>query len=360
MKLRALSDQERLSWHRLAQSESIGAATFQKLIERFDTADEAIAALPDLSRRKVSLYDAARAEADFARASQYGAFYLALCEPSYPELLRQSPGPPPLICVKGRIGLLEKPSVAIVGARNASAVGMRFTRTLSSELGGAGFSIVSGLARGIDRAAHDASLSTGTIAVVAGGIDHIYPPENASLHDAIGEQGLLVAEMPLGTAPKAEYFPRRNRVIAGLSLATIVVEAALRSGSLSTARLANEAGRDVFAVPGSPLDPRCEGTNGLIKDGAHMLMRAADVINVLGSAQVLSISASPLMAMSPAPASDDVKRRVLELLSPTPIDLDDLVREAGAAPDQVLAVIMELEIAGQVQRLAGGRIARLS
>ena len=356
MNLKALSDQERLSWHRLAQSENIGAVTFQKLMERFETADDALAALPELSRKRLRIYEIGRAEDDFGRAEKYGARYLALCEPDYPELLRQSPAPPPLVSVKGRKELLDQPALAVVGARNASAVAMRFTRTIASDLASAGFVIVSGLARGIDRAAHDASLANGTIAVVAGGIDHIYPPENEALHHAIGEQGVLMAEMPPGTAPKAEYFPRRNRVIAGLALGTLVMEAALRSGSLSTARLANEAGREVFAVPGSPLDPRCEGTNGLIKDGAHMLTRASDVLEVVHPGAVSTQLNAPLR-FNVLP-EDGLRGRILELLSASPIDVDTLVRETNAAPEAVLGLVIEMELLGQVTRHPGGQVSR--
>lgn len=357
MKLRALSEQERISWHRLAQSENIGPLTFQKLMERFATADEALAALPDLSRRRLRIYEQSRAEDDFSRAAKFNASYLALCEPDYPELLRQSPAPPPLINIKGRRELLSRPAVAVVGARNASAIGLRFTRTIASELSSGGFVIISGLARGIDRAAHEAALTDGTIAVVAGGIDHIYPPENEMLHHAIGEQGVLMAEMPPGTAPKAEYFPRRNRVIAGLSQATLVMEAALRSGSLSTARLATEAGRDVFAVPGSPLDPRCEGTNGLIKDGAHMLTRASDVLEVVSPARAATYPSTAQFDLMPA---EGLRGRILELLSGSPIDVDTLVRETNAAPESVLGLVMEMELTGQLSRHAGGKISRLS
>ncbi|MEO9167180.1 MAG: DNA-processing protein DprA, partial [Aestuariivirga sp.] len=275
-----LSDQERLSWHRLAQSENVGPITFERLLQRFGSASEALAGVPELSRRgglrrPLKLYDEGRAVADFERSEKLGARYIASCEQDYPDLLRQSPAPPPLICVKGRVELLAKPSVAIVGARNASAAGLRFARMIALDLGEAGLVIVSGLARGIDTAAHQASISQGTVAVVAGGIDHFYPPENAKLQEAIADQGVLISEMTPGTVPKAESFPRRNRIIAGLAQGTVIVEAAMRSGSLTTARFANEAGREVFAVPGSPLDPRCEGSNGLIKDGAHLLQRAS-------------------------------------------------------------------------------------
>ena len=299
-----LTDDERLAWHRLAQSENVGPITFEKLLQRYGSASEALLVVPELGqrgglRRTLKLYDEARANADFEKAEQLGARYIAKCEPDYPELLRQSPAPPPLICVKGQIELLAKPAVAIVGARNASAAGLRLARMLAMSLGEAGLVIVSGLARGIDTAAHQAAITRGTIAVVAGGIDHFYPPENAALQEAIAEHGLLLSEMPPGTVPKAESFPRRNRIIAGLAQGTVIVEAALRSGSLTTARFANEAGRDVFAVPGSPLDPRCEGSNGLIKDGAHLLQRATDVLDVLR----LQVPSFPLPLEEDLPAA---------------------------------------------------------
>ena len=359
-----LSEAERLCWHRLAQSENVGPVTFGQLLGRYGSAAAALEAIPELSkrgglRRPLKLYEQSRAEDDFATAAALGARYVASCEPDYPALLRHAPGPPPLLCLIGEIGLLARPALAVVGARNASASGLRFTRNLASTLGEAGFAIVSGLARGIDTAAHEASLNTGTIAIVAGGLDHFYPPENEKLQRAIAKRGVLISEMPPGRVPKPEYFPRRNRIIAGIAQGTIIVEAALRSGSLSTARFANEAGREVFAVPGSPLDPRCEGTNGLIKDGAHMLTKVADVIDVLGLATGISNFqiAEPLLAIS-LEAPDTLRARVMGLLSPTPVDLDDLVREAKAAPQQVLGIVMELELAGLVLRSSGGKIAK--
>ena len=359
-----LSDAERLCWHRLAQSENVGPVTFGQLLGRYGSAAAALEAIPELSkrgglRRPLKLYEQSRAEDDFAAAAALGARYVASCEPDYPALLRHAPGPPPLLCLIGETALLARPTLAVVGARNASASGLRFTRNLAGALGETGFAIVSGLARGIDTAAHEASLNTGTIAIVAGGLDHFYPPENEKLQRAIALRGLLISEMPPGRVPKAEYFPRRNRIIAGVAQGTIIVEAALRSGSLSTARFANEAGREVFAVPGSPLDPRCEGTNGLIKDGAHMLTRVNDVIDVLG----LSTHTNLLYVEEPLPsisleAPDTLRARVVNLLSPTPIDLDDLVREARAAPEQLMGIVMELELAGQLLRLSGGKIVK--
>ena len=362
MKLQILTDVERLAWHRLAQSENVGPVTFEKLLLRYGSASEALLAIPQLSQRgglgrPLKIYDPSLAENDFEKALQLGARYVARCEPAYPELLRQSPSPPPLICIKGQTELLTQPALAIVGARNASAAGLRMARMLAMSLGEAGMVIVSGLARGIDTAAHQASLERGTIAVVAGGIDHIYPPENAELQAAIGEQGLLITEMPPGTVPKPESFPRRNRIIAGLAQGTVIVEAAMRSGSLTTARFANEAGRDVFAVPGSPLDPRCEGSNGLIKDGAHLLQRATDVLEVLRMQMAVPYEPreEPVPAMFSEP-SDELRQKVLNLLSHSPVSFDDVARDAKSEPSRVQALMIELELSGQVLRQPGGML----
>lgn len=364
MKLAVLTASERLQWHRLAQCENVGPITFKALIARFGTAAAALEALPDMSRRGGSgrvmrIYDLEKAETDFINATRLGARYVALCEPEYPDLLRHAPAPPPLICVKGALDLTHRRVIGIVGARNASANGVRFTRQIASELGQADFVIVSGLARGIDTAAHEASINTGTIAVVAGGIDHNYPPENAKLQAAIADGGLLLSEMPPGIVPKAESFPRRNRIIAGLAQATVVVEAAMRSGSLTTARFAAEAGREVFAVPGSPLDPRCEGTNGLIKDGANLLQRASD-ISAAGFAFESQFHEEPEAVY---PLKQDVpqalRARVAQLLSPTAVELDELVRQSGGSPDEVQGILLELELAGEVLRSSGGRVVRI-
>jgi DNA processing protein len=360
-----LSDKERLAWHRLAQSENVGPITFDRLLLRFGSASEALAGVPELSRRgglrrPLKLYDEAKAVADFERSEKLGARYIASCEQEYPDLLRQSPAPPPLICVKGRVELFVKPCIAIVGARNASAAGLRFARMIALALGEAGLVIASGLARGIDTAAHQASLAQGTVAVVAGGIDHFYPPENTKLQEAIAEQGVLLSEMPPGTVPKAESFPRRNRIIAGLAQGTVIVEAAMRSGSLTTARFANEAGREVFAVPGSPLDPRCEGSNGLIKDGAHLLQRASDILDSLQfSVPQLPLPLEETAAPSAIEPSDSVRRRIVSLLSHAPVSLDDLAREADAQSAEVQAVIIELELAGQLLRQPGGKVVMI-
>lgn len=365
MKPVALSDDERLNWHRLAQSENVGPITFKHLLAKFGTATEALKALPELSRhggsrRTIHIYDAAKAEVDFSRVAHMGARYVGLCEPDYPELLRHAPAPPPLICLKGVATLMQRRLIAIVGARNASANGMRFTRQIASELGQADFVIVSGLARGIDTAAHEASLDKGTIAVVAGGIDHVYPPENAKLQAAIAERGLVLSEMPPGTTPKPESFPRRNRIIAGMAQGTIVVEAALRSGSLTTARFAAEAGREVFAVPGSPLDPRCEGTNGLIKDGANLLQRASDVSGTNFAFDGMLREEPQQIAFSGRDVSSALRARVAELLSPTPVEVDELVRQSNGGVEEVQGILLELELAGEVLRSSGGRVARIA
>lgn len=359
-----LSPDERLQWHRLAQCENVGPITFKQLLARFGSAAAALEALPELSkrggsRRAIRIYDAARATADFDKAERLGARYLALCEPEYPELLRHAPAPPPLICVKGNTSMMQQRMIGIVGARNASANGLRFARQIAVELGQAGFVIVSGLARGIDTAAHEASLAIGTIAVVAGGIDHIYPPENAKLLASIAERGLVLSEMPPGTVPKAESFPRRNRIIAGLAEAVVVVEAALRSGSLTTARFAAEAGREVYAVPGSPLDPRCEGTNGLIKDGANLLQRASDIVGTQFSFPLHVAEELPAQTLAHTEPTGRLRQRIVELLSPTPVEVDDIMRESRASPEEVQGILLELEIAGEVIRTAGGRIARI-
>jgi DNA processing protein len=362
-----LSDDERRDWLRLSQSENVGPVTFRALLQRFGSAAKAIEALPGLSRngglkRSLKLYPRDAAEADLERAARCKAQYVAAGERGYPPYLRHIHGSPPLLCVAGDLDLAGLDAVAIVGARNASAIGLKFTRMIAGALAEAGFLVVSGLARGIDTAAHQASLDRHTAAVVAGGIDHVYPPENASLHAAIGLRGLLISEMPPGMVPKAEHFPRRNRIISGMARATIVVEAAMRSGSLITARLAAEQGRDVFAVPGSPLDPRCEGTNKLIRDGASLLTSAQDIIEALNTRPV-ALSADQVFlenedeAAPPLDVTPGERDHVLSLLSPSPVDIDDLVRESGLDARLVTAILLELELAGRALRQAGSKVS---
>lgn len=360
-----LSDEERLDWLILAKSENVGPATFRTLLKRFRTAGEALRALPDLSRkgglsRPPRIFSRSLAERAMAEADRLGACFIAWCEPDYPPLLRQTDSAPPVICVRGDPAILSRSAVAIVGARNASAIARKFSRQLAREIGGEGHVIVSGLARGIDTAAHEAALDIGTVAVIAGGVDVVYPPENAALHAAIAARGAVMSEQLPGAEPKADFFPRRNRIISGLSRAIIVMEAALRSGSLITARFAAEQGRDVFAAPGSPLDPRCEGTNRLIRDGATLLMSSRDVLEALGSERRLGRMSffepepPPLPLREPDAAE---MRQLLGLLSPTPVDTDDLVRESGLDPSTLSALLLELALAGRITRHPNGTVS---
>ena len=363
----ALSDMERLAWLRLARTEGIGPTTFPKLIRRYGTATKAIAALPDLmtkagAKRGLTVYPVERAEKELAATQAAGARLVASVESDYPRLLAEIDTAPPLLCMIGNTELAARQSVGIVGARTASANGRKMARILSHQLAEAGFLITSGLARGIDTAAHESAGPARTAAVIAGGIDHLYPPENAELQKAIARDGLLITEMPIGSAPRAEHFPRRNRIISGISRAVIIVEAALRSGSLITARFANEQGREVFAVPGSPLDPRCEGTNKLIKDGANILVAVDDVLSFLRAEasplQGAMFEREPEPLLPPDQDADEATRReVIGLLSANAVDIDDLIREAQCEPEQVMAVLLELEVAGRVTRSAGGMVA---
>ncbi len=359
-----LSDEARRDWLRLSMSENVGPATFRTLLRRFGSATEALRAIPDLARkgglgRNPRLYGQEQAERDLANAEAIGARFIASCEPDYPALLGETDGAPPLLCIKGDARLLSRSGVAMVGSRNASAIARKFTRQLAREIGGEGHMIISGLARGIDTAAHEAALDTGTIAVVAGGLDVIYPPENEPLHAAIAERGVIVSERVPGTVPRADFFPRRNRIISGLSRALLVIEAAVRSGSLITARFAAEQGRDVFAAPGSPLDPRCEGTNRLIRDGATLLMSAREVLEALGAEprpQQMSFfepEPPPLPARDP---QDMDSRTILDLLSHSPVDFDDLARESRLDAGLLSALLLELTLAGRIRRLPDGAV----
>jgi len=360
-----LTPAQRRDWLRLSLSENVGPVTFRQLIERFGDASAAIAALPELSRkgglsRPLRLYGEVEAETDLEHGEAFGAQAVAAGEKHYPELLRHIDAAPPVLWIKGKAEFANASAVAIVGARNASALGFKFARKLASEIGQAGHLIVSGLARGIDTAAHETAMATGTIAALAGGIDSVYPPENGKLQAEIGERGLLVSEMKPGTTPRAEHFPRRNRIISGMSRATIVVEAALRSGSLITARRAAEQGREVFAVPGSPLDPRAEGTNKLIREGATLLTSAADVLETLN--QTFSPARSMFLEpdsifVHPVEASETDRQNILSLLSPSPVDLDDLIRESGIAPAAVAGIVLELELAGRIVRHPRGAVS---
>lgn len=362
-----LSDEQRLDWLRLIRSENVGPRTFRTLINHFGGARNALSALPDLARRGGAdrpgrVCTVAEAEQEIAALKRRGIAIVALGEPSYPPRLRMIDDAPPLLAVGGQLQALLSPIVAMVGSRNASAAGAKFASQIARELGDAGFVVASGLARGIDAAAHRATLASGTIAVLAGGHDHIYPAEHAELYNSILEQGAAISEMPLSWEPRGRDFPRRNRLISGLSLGVIIVEAAKRSGSLITARMALEQGREVFAVPGSPLDPRAEGTNGLIKQGAAVVTEVGDVVSVL---QPILGDALDLPANEPErgahdasgePAADE-RRRIVAMLGPVGVDIDDLVRLSGASAATVRMVVLELEVAGRIERQAGGRIA---
>ena len=365
-----LDDAQRLDWLQLIKSENVGPATFRQLVNHYGGASSALEALPELSRRgglrrNIKIYQRQAAERDMENADKFGARFIALGESNYPAMLQHIDSAPPLICVKGREELLTANCIAIVGARNASAVGRKIARLLANELGRNNYVIASGMARGIDTACHEASLETGTIAVLAGGLDVIYPPENSQLHRRIGEDGVLVSEMTLGTKPKAEFFPRRNRIIAGVSLGVVVVEAALRSGSLITARMAGEQGREVFAVPGSPMDPRAAGTNKLIKDGAVLTCKARDVLDVTES---MPSSATLLRQEMDQPAYDNQlsgeppqiagteRENIAGLLGPVPIEIDELIRESGLTTQVVLTILLELELAGRIERHPGPKV----
>jgi DNA processing protein len=333
------------------------------------SARAALAALPHLARRGGATR-AARvcsredAERELGAAKALGVTFIAIGEPDYPQRLQMIDDAPPLFAVRGNTAALSLPMVGIVGARNASAAGMRFAERLARDLGAAGFAVVSGLARGIDGAAHRASLGTGTIAALAGGHDQIYPPEHGSLAEAIVTEGALVSEMPMGWEPRARDFPRRNRLISGLAAGVVIVEAAKRSGSLITARMALEQGREVFAVPGSPLDPRTEGSNDLIKQGATLVTEAADVVAVLRPilGQPIEVSAEEPETSSVLGAAEpgtDERSRIMELLGPTPVSIDDVVRLSGCSPALVRVVLLELELAGRLERHGGALVSLL-
>ncbi len=297
-------------------------------------------------------------------AERAGARFVGVGEPGYPPILKRMDYPPPLLAIKGNADVFSLPPVAIVGARNASLAGIKMARMLASDLGMEGYAIVSGLARGIDTAAHQGSLATGTVAVLAGGLDQPYPPDNVELCAEIAERGAVVSEMPFGWEPRAQDFPRRNRIIAGLSLGLVVVEAAKRSGSLISARLAGEMGRLVFAVPGSPLDPRAAGANGLLKDGATLVTEAADVIEAIAPLAGRTFAPPPAFDEPPdfsaaAPADDSDRRRVIEALGPTPVGVDELIRHTGLHPAQVFMILLELDLAGRLERHAGGAVSLL-
>ncbi|MCP1537767.1 DNA-processing protein DprA [Methylorubrum extorquens] len=393
-----LTDAQRLDWLRLIRTDGIGPRTFRGLINRFGSASAALDALPDLTKRagkRAVPPSATEAEREMAAAARLGIRFLAMGEAAYPKALHATDTAPPLIAVRGDPAALLKPSVAIVGSRNASTAGLAFTERLARGFGEAGLVVVSGLARGIDARAHRATLTTGTVAVLAGGQDRIYPENHAGLvEEIVGAGGAVVAEMPMGWVPRGRDFPRRNRIISGLSLGTVIVEAARRSGSLITARFALEQGREVFAVPGSPLDPRAEGTNDLIRQGATLVSEVEHVLSVLDpliagdvpradglndrsetwrtpdywdeidfdgrgetAPPLIPAAAEPIEA---PPEPRDERARLIACLSPTPVGTDELARSTGLSVRVVQTTLLELELDGQIERHGSGTVSLVS
>ncbi|WP_303980999.1 DNA-processing protein DprA [Dongia mobilis] len=373
-KLRALSDDERLDWLRLARSENVGPATFRRLIQRFGSAKLALERLPDLARlggqRAYRPFPLKAAEQELARLANLKARAIAWVEPDYPAALRAVEDSPPIFTARGRFDLLTRSrQVALVGARNASANGRRFANDMARELSATGMTVVSGMARGIDGAAHLGALTGpgSTIAVLAGGVDVLYPPEHEVLFERLADEGLIVAEMPPGTEPGARLFPRRNRIISGLSLGTVVIESALKSGSLITARFANEQGREVMAVPGSPLDPRCRGTNRLIREGALLVEDAGQVLEAIGGIMNLKTrlpenfnSNAHDIDSEIENGMDNVRAEILTLLGPSPVEVDELLRQCHCSAPVMGMVLLELDLAGRLERHPGNRVSLLA
>lgn len=362
-----MDDADRLARLRLIRSDSIGPVAYLHLIRRFGSAARALEAVPDLAGRGGGrvprIATEAQGKRELEEVARLGARHLFVGDADYPPLLTELEAPPPVLVARGHADLSARPCIAMVGARNASAAGCRLARQFAQRLGQAGVVVVSGLARGIDTAAHDGALASGTIAVIAGGIDVVYPPENADRQKAIAESGLVIAEQPPGTEPRARHFPYRNRIIAGMAMGTVVIEAAPKSGSLITARDAAEYGREVMAVPGSPLDPRAQGCNLLIREGATLVQSVEDILEAVSSFSA-PVVREPISSYDAARAdsgpSDAERRSILELLSPTPAPVDEILRLSKLAPGDVQMVLLELELAGRVERHAGGRVSLIA
>jgi DNA processing protein len=364
-----LSAEEKLCWLRLIRSENVGPITFFQLLNQFGNANTALQALPDLARRggrkkPIDIYPKSSAELEMESVTTFGGSLIAACEPDYPAGLSMIADPPPIISIRGYKHLLNQDAFGIVGARNASAAAVRMTYNISRELSERKLIIVSGLARGIDTAAHKAALSGGTIAVIGGGIEYPYPRENAGLQDQIYEQGCVIAEQPYGTIPQARHFPRRNRIISGISLGVLIAEASPRSGSLITARLALEQGREIFAFPGSPLDPRAKGTNNLIRNGATLVEGAEDILEVLKYVRLqplgepdVPIRPPGLPILADEQEANMARPQLISLLSPAPIEIDELIRQTDWHPATVLTILLELELAGRIERHVGNRVS---
>lgn len=360
-----LSFTERRDWIRLIRTQSIGPVAFRDLIVRYGDAGTALDALPNLIRKKsISIPTNEQVEREMEYSEQMGVRLICAVEPDYPPYLKALDPPPPIISVLGDISHLHRPCVAIVGSRNASALGQRFAGQIAGELGQAGYVIVSGLARGIDRAAHDGSLGTGTAAILGGGVDHIYPRENTELYEEIRAKGVIVSESPLGYRASAKDFPRRNRIISGLSRGVIVIEAAERSGTLITARYALEQNREVMAAPGSPLDPRTKGCNHLIRQGAHLIESSEDILDILNGLSSLEVF-EPENPFTHEGYETEASEKELEkarsiiigLLSPTPTHRDDIIRASNLPIQIVQAVLLDLELNGEIDVEVDGRVS---
>lgn len=357
-----------LDWLQLSRAQNVGPVTFAHLMRRYGSAAAALEAVPSLAKKggakAIQLPSRTQVEAELECARDLGVHLITQEHDHYPALLRDSEGAPPIISVRGNLAALTKPMIGLVGSRNASAAGRKMARILAEGVGAQGYVTVSGLARGIDAAVHEASLSTGTIAILAGGVDQIYPPEHEALYEQIQANGCIISEMPIGFVPRAIDFPRRNRVIAGLSTALVVVEAAERSGSLISARLATEMNREVCAVPGSPLDPRAAGANRLLRDGASVITSAQDIIDAIntpksrvqmefGFGEEEEIQSYTAKA---APEMDALHEAVLAALTPTAIEVDVLARELNTPIGHINMALLELELAGKVARVTGNRV----
>ncbi len=357
---------ERVARLRLIRTPHVGPVSWHQLMQRFGSGEAALDALPDLVFRggagKVRVAATDVAEREIERVAELGGRHIFSDEADYSPLLREVEGAPPVVVVRGDLAMLHRPCVAIVGARNASAIACRFARQLAADLAARDVTVVSGLARGVDTAAHVGALGGATVGVIASGIDVAFPPENAALQEKIAADQLLIAEQPPGTEPLARHFPSRNRIIAGLSHGTVVIEAAPKSGSLITARRAGDYGREVMAVPGSPLDPRAQGCNLLIREGATLIQTVDDVLEAIGSIDARMVREPVRRFDTPiavAEAGEGDRRAIAELLGPTPVPIDELVRQSGKPAAAVQLVLLELELAGRVERHAGAKISLL-
>ncbi len=361
-----VTEQEKLDWLQLSRTNNVGPITFHNFIDYYGSADAALKVIPHLTRKKPLAIPARKdVEREYAALRKRDGDVVIAIEDTYPLALSALEDAPPVLSYIGNVALFNKPTLGIVGSRNASHNGRKFTQTLAESLSAQGQVIASGMARGIDTAAHIGALEHGTIAVVAGGIDIIYPPENTKLYEEICEKGLVIAESPLGMPPRARDFPRRNRIVSGLSQGVIVVEANMRSGSLITARLAAEQNRDVYAVPGHPMDPRAEGPNHLIREGAQLIRHANDVMEHVRDFTGTSLRDSglqkfehpPLYEISGDHDTDDIRQLMIDNLSHTPTNIDEIVREYGLSVAAVQQALIEMELGGEIIRLAGNRVS---